>query len=1431
MDPDATVKKKGMYIFATLVAVALAVVTEVTGGKCPDIEDNFTHMILHKDTVYIAGSKCVCRGKAGVLEPCAETGSRTTVLVLVAETQLLMCYASGKCETRMLNKNDLSSNTSLELSPSIFGDENETIVFPSSLSGNSTVLYTSTKVSLGNSNNATSTLSVWKLEYQLKKATRTYTIDLVENVTQMYRTNYNPVGGFSFNGAGHFFANQIANTTNNSTVSKLIVVCNNTYTDVVIDRNYWEPISDVVLLSAGQNHEKFKSAHNTTYDALVLAVFENRENNTSRLTYYTFEDLYTSLSYAATSMQEDRYLKPYRLNNTCNRSKETLCQSEERCKNFIAEFSSQVGSLGNLTNLLSGLREPIGRIHRVTGASIHGGLHSLILVAPTNGSVQMLYITRNKNLLKGVYIGNLSIEGTAVRQMKIVEDDGVIVLYENRTEKECLHKVPCNGIISSCLNRSDPFCGWCWNKTKCTTFKDCGHLYWIPINADDGDAFIDTLSPDKGPMAGGTRLTLNGRSLHLLSISISALTITIGEKTCTGINITSHDVMTCLTPPSQSPGQQNVTWTNGKSDINPIGTFRYVEDPTIAGIFPNRSFDSGGRNLVISGTNFDAIQNPRMQIVGASVSEGCRHTNDSLIECSAPTITKDLRDKLEIDNNPDNADLIQVEVEFKMDGVNSSLLRQTLEIVSDPVFYNFTEEGMTKELVEGIRTVIIIRGERINIAAAAADFHVTVGRNSCDVLSRKVYRTEIHCLAPESRPLTISDDSEEPEVQIRLGYIQRRVGYLRYIPSSKVHLYLYITVGFLALGVLALVIIGVLLRRRSRLAVEKLQDDMEQMELRMQTEFRQAFAELQTDMTDITGELVETGLPYNKFNVYAFQILFPTDDVTEMTSHKLARYPEIDCVDVTSLDTAMLELESLFLNKFFVITVINTLENQRTLSLSDKSTFAGCLAACLLQNMDFFSQLTKLLLEQYVPDAIARKKHKSLFRRCESITETVTSTWLGMCLHQHLLKSRGGSALIMLVKAMQTVMEKAPIDAVTGAARATLAYDQLLLTQTDNDQSITLKVQINGGEFATTCAVLQCDTITQVKAKCLGVIYKKDPASIRPRSADIDLQWLSGNQGKLILKEEDTCPAADENHVKLMTLSDYHVTDGSLVELLNKHTTEEEEDRYVNYKNIQQQQLTHSEVQLLVEDEEEEEEKGGSSRVDAIRYHLVKPDEEDQGKTRILPEAHLHKLLQAKINVKKFVDDVIDSALDKKDVPLCVKYLFCVLEGLALRHDVDQDTLVSWKNNSYPVRFWGRLLSRPNIVFDIDTPEYLQPSLDIVASTFIDSFTPPQMLSKNSSPHKLLFFKDLDDYRAVVKSFHRGVSSAPAVDERDMAKEMHKLTYMQSFNLNKIAVFYELFLVIAKFKDEVLSDLEENKDTSRLKLSEKLEHVLELMES
>ncbi|XP_046580175.1 uncharacterized protein LOC124287696 isoform X1 [Haliotis rubra] len=978
MDPNVTFKRTGIHVFATLLTVFLAVVADTTNFTCPT--KDFTHMTLHNDTVYIAGAKCVCRENLREqIKNCAEIPSEFTGLVVLevaTVTHLLMCYTSGGCETRLLNGNDLYSRKNLQFDPPIVGATN-TIVVPSSFSESTTdtVLYTTTKVAPGN--NSTSTLSAWNVTFQTNqsKSQRTYTIDLVENVKQKYRENYNPVGGFSVNGAAYFFANQIQNSSSNSTVSKLIFVCRNgTYRDIVVGyNNTYDQVSDVVLLSESRNQQIFNSAYKTKDGSLILAVFEDRTKNRLVLTYFSLVDIQNLLS-SAPIMDGDNYL----INDTssCEVNKTGLCQG---CPYFIGKSSF---ILNSLTNLLDGLPNPIYKIHKITGAPINGGHHSLILVAPTNGPVQMLYIDTSKKkgrFLGGTYIRTLSIDGSTVRQMKI-HDDNVIILYKTYTEKVPLYSGQCsvNGVISLCFNGTNPFCGWCRKTRSCTTFRNCSDLDWIPVGGSYGNISVENLSPEKGPMSGGTLLSLNG-SNHDLLINRS-FSISIGKKHCTNVTITSHDVMTCITPRSHVPGLQNVTWTSGDGTITSIGTFLYVEDPTVGGIFPNRSFDSGGRDLEVSGTNLDAIQEPRMLIVGESVSEGCRHKNATLIVCSSPKVPKELRDKLEMNNTLDaQADMIQVDVEFIMDGVDPSLLRQTLEVVRDPKFFNFSEDGMTKELVEGERTVIVIKGERINVSATATDLHVTVGTVACDVLSKKVYRTEFHFLAPVNRPATISQDSAEPEVQVRLGNIRRRVGYLRYIPPSKLHLHLYIAVGILGLVVLGLVILGVLLRRRSRLAVEKLQDDMEQMELRIQTEFRQAFAELQTDMTDITGELVETGLPYNKFNVYAFQILFPTDDVTEMTSHKLAGYPEIDCVDVTTLDTAMLELEGLFLNKFFVITIINTLEKQRKLSLSDKSTFAGCLAACLLQNMDFFSQLTKLLLEQYIPDAIARKKHKSLF--------------------------------------------------------------------------------------------------------------------------------------------------------------------------------------------------------------------------------------------------------------------------------------------------------------------------------------------------------------------------------------------------------------------------------------------------------------------
>ena len=43
------------------------------------------------------------------------------------------------------------------------------------------------------------------------------------------------------------------------------------------------------------------------------------------------------------------------------------------------------------------------------------------------------------------------------------------------------------------------------------------------------------------------------------------------------------------------------------------------------------------------------------------------------------------------------------------------------------------------------------------------------------------------------------------------------------------------------------------------------------------------------------------------------------------------------------------------------------------------------------------------------------------------------------------------------------------------------------------------------GKELITCRVLDCDTITQVKEKCLDYIYKNTPFSHRPSVHDIEL--------------------------------------------------------------------------------------------------------------------------------------------------------------------------------------------------------------------------------------------------------------------------------------------------------------------------------------
>ena len=149
--------------------------------------------------------------------------------------------------------------------------------------------------------------------------------------------------------------------------------------------------------------------------------------------------------------------------------------------------------------------------------------------------------------------------------------------------------------------------------------------------------------------------------------------------------------------------------------------------------------------------------------------------------------------------------------------------------------------------------------------------------------------------------------------------------------------------------------------------------------------------------------------------------------------------------------------------------------------MQEKAHFASVLSIALLGNMRLFYDLVTCLLTDMIESA-SKKQQRVLFRRFESITQRLTTNWLQLTLYEQ-LKSQIGIQLFMLYKAVQTITEKAPIDALTGNSKNTLAEEKLLKMRIEYE-TLTLHIYLNSNsDQSYPVQVLDCDTIFRVKHK------------------------------------------------------------------------------------------------------------------------------------------------------------------------------------------------------------------------------------------------------------------------------------------------------------------------------------------------------------
>lgn len=182
-----------------------------------------------------------------------------------------------------------------------------------------------------------------------------------------------------------------------------------------------------------------------------------------------------------------------------------------------------------------------------------------------------------------------------------------------------------------------------------------------------------------------------------------------------------------------------------------------------------------------------------------------------------------------------------------------------------------------------------------------------------------------------------------------------------------------------------------------------------------------------------------------------------------------------------------------------------------------------------------------------------------MLRRTESVVEKLLANWIALCFYDHLAEKPAGCTLYFLFRALKHQIEKGPVDAITSDARYSLSEDRLLKEKIDAEPVLLYVIPPTAADLAdrqekSTCRVLDCDSVGQVKSKILDCVYAKKPYGQRPTVHDVDLEWRSPAGPRMLDDEDRTSPVPGrDGWRRLNTLKHYGISGSAAVALIPKH--------------------------------------------------------------------------------------------------------------------------------------------------------------------------------------------------------------------------------------------------------------------------------------
>lgn len=975
------------------------------------------------------------------------------------------------------------------------------------------------------------------------------------------------------------------------------------------------------------------------------------------------------------------------------------------------------------------------------------------------------------------------------------------------------------------------------------------------------DPKVHSIFPTRGPRAGGTHLTLNGSKL--LTGRLEDIRVVVGDQPCHLLPGQQSEQLRCETSPCPAPATLPVAvWFGATERRLQRGQFKYTFDPNITSAGPTKSFLSGGREISVRGQNLDVVQTPRIRVtvvsrmlqpsqglgrrrrvvpetacsLGPSCSsqhaghpwfeELCHVNSSQLITCRTPAL-------------PGLPEDPWVRVEFILDNLifDFATLNPTpFSYEADPTLQPLNPEDPTMPFRHKPGSVFSVEGENLDLAMSKEEVVAMIGDGPCVV--KTLTRHHLYCEPPVEQPLPQHHALREaldslPEFTVQMGNLRFSLGHVQYDGESPgafpvaAQVGLGVGTSLLALGV---IIIVLMYRRKSKQALrdyKKVQIQLENLESSVRDRCKKEFTDLMTEMTDLTSDLLGSGIPFLDYKVYAERIFFPGH--RESPLHRDLGVPESRRPTV---EQGLGQLSNLLNSKLFLTKFIHTLESQRTFSARDRAYVASLLTVALHGKLEYFTDILRTLLSDLVAQYVA-KNPKLMLRRTETVVEKLLTNWMSICLYTF-VRDSVGEPLYMLFRGIKHQVDKGPVDSVTGKAKYTL-NDNRLLREDVEYRPLTLNALLAVGPEAgeaqgVPVKVLDCDTISQAKEKMLDQLYKGVSLTQRPDPRTLDVEWRSGVAGHLILSDEDVTSEVQGLWRRLNTLQHYKVPDGATVALvpcLTKHVLRENQD-YVP-----------GERTPMLEDVDE----GG------IRpWHLVKPSDEpepprprrgslrggERERAKAIPEIYLTRLLSMKGTLQKFVDDLFQVILStSRPVPLAVKYFFDLLDEQAQQHGIsDQDTIHIWKTNSLPLRFWINIIKNPQFVFDVQTSDNMDAVLLVIAQTFMDACTlADHKLGRDSPINKLLYARDIPRYKQMVERYYADIRQAVPASDQEMNSVLAELSWNYSGDLGARVALHELYKYINKYYDQIITALEEDGTAQKMQLGYRLQQIAAAVEN